>query len=83
MKCKKNLRKIHLKQRIAEMTMLGSEDFRIRVAHTIKQIEQQGSTHSSIHSILKPRNIQMQRTWNASASQLNLTMTASTHLEDH
>ena len=36
MKGKKELRKIHLKQRIAEMTMTGSEDFRIQAAPTIK-----------------------------------------------
>ena len=53
MKRKKELRQIHLEQRIADMTMIGSEDFKIRAACTIKRIEQQRSTHSSIHSILK------------------------------
>ena len=54
MKCKKELRKIHVEQRIAEMTMIGSEDFRIRAARTIKRIEQQRCTNLSIRSILKP-----------------------------
>ena len=55
MKRKKELCKIHFEQRIDEMTRLGSADFRIRAARTIKRIEQQRSTHSSIRSILKPR----------------------------
>ena len=37
------------------MTMLGSDEFRLRAARTIKRIEQQRSTHASIRSILKPR----------------------------
>ena len=46
---------MHLEQRIDDMTKLGSEDFKIRAARTIKRIEQQRLTHLSIHSILKPR----------------------------
>ena len=52
---KKKLRQIHLEQRIADMTTIGSEDFKIRATRTIKRFEQQRSTHSRVRSILKPR----------------------------
>ena len=54
MKREKELHQIRLDQRIAGMSALGSEEYKIRAVCNIKQIEQQRSTLSSIRSILKP-----------------------------
>ena len=55
MKVRKELCQIHLEQRIEEMTKIGSEVFKIRVACTIERVEQQRHTHSNIRSIRKPK----------------------------